>query len=119
MSAIHTAHMTPEQIEEAKRLYGQGLNYKQVGDRLGFTGATIHRAIDPAYACLRRERINELRALARETRTAPPKMPRQAEIQIAAREELKADRLARLAEIPPDRRNLTQKICGDPLFERS
>lgn len=26
---------------------------------------------------------------------------------------------ARLAEIPPDRRNLTQRICGDPLFERS
>lgn len=26
---------------------------------------------------------------------------------------------ARLAEIPPDTRNLTQRICGDPLFERS
>lgn len=26
---------------------------------------------------------------------------------------------ARLAEIPPDRRNLTQRIAGDPVFERS
>lgn len=26
---------------------------------------------------------------------------------------------ARLAEIPEDRRGLTQRICGDPIFERS
>lgn len=26
---------------------------------------------------------------------------------------------ARLAEIPPDTRNLTQRVCGDPVFERS
>lgn len=26
---------------------------------------------------------------------------------------------ARLAEIPPDTRNLTQRVCGDPIFERS
>ncbi|TIO15612.1 MAG: hypothetical protein E5X86_19780 [Mesorhizobium sp.] len=26
---------------------------------------------------------------------------------------------ARLAEIPPDTRDLTQRVCGDPIFERS
>lgn len=26
---------------------------------------------------------------------------------------------ARLAEIPPDTRDLTQRVCGDPVFERS
>lgn len=33
----------------------------------------------------------------------------------AAKDEIEA----RLAEIPDDRRDLTARICGDPVFERS
>lgn len=36
-----------------------------------------------------------------------------------ARQQMEADARVQMRQIPPDRRDLTQIVCGDPLFERS
>jgi len=101
-------HITPELLEEAKRLRFKGMSYREIGDTIGFSSTTVHRALDDGYARRRREQIN----LARRFRDTgmPSSSPRRVEPV-----SIKADVEARLAEIPTDTRNLTALILGDPI----
>lgn len=104
-------HLTPEQIEEAGRLANDGWSYARIGVRLGFRGESIQRALDADYAARRRMQINE----ARQRRYKPGPRISKTNRENATSVDVKADAAARLAEIPPDTRTLTQRLCGDPI----
>lgn len=109
-------HLTPEQIEEAKRLLADGWVYARIAERFGCNYETIKRALDQEYAALRRQQVNENR---RQRRYKPEKRVTKTGRENATAISVKEDAAARLAEIPHDDRTLTGLLCGDPLPGRS
>ncbi len=99
----------PFDAAEAKRMIAAGQSLTQVARFYGTTVTTLHGWIDPAYAMHTRERINRTRMYKRE-------MPAGAEVNY--KPPRAEDVAARLAEIPPDTRSLTQRLMGDPLVGR-
>lgn len=104
-------HLTPEQIEIAKTLHADGWSYARIGERLGCKYEPIRRAIDADYAVNRRIQVRE----ARQRRYKPEKRSARAGRENASGASVKEDAAARLAEVPPDTRTLTQRLCGDPI----
>lgn len=104
---------SPEQIEQAKVWRAEGVVWWQVGKRLGVSPDTIRRAVDPEFAAhyrARRKVLDQLNKEGRKKRISP--YDRAAH---GASVPSQADYLARLAEIPPDTRDLTGVLMGDPL----
>lgn len=102
--------MTPEDVERARRLrYDKGWTYARIGAEVGFTGQSIRRALDPEYAVRRREQINLNRKSTAKSVVGEYRGSNAEHVSV------KADAAARLAEIPPDTRDLTQRFCGDPI----
>ncbi|MER9355530.1 hypothetical protein NKI61_19870 [Mesorhizobium sp. M0514] len=102
-------HLTAEQIAEAKVLFSLGWSYPRLGERFGCDYKTVKLALDADYARERRMQVNSAARL----RRAPYK-------RIGGRENataisVKEDGAARLAEVPPDTRTLTQRLMGDPI----
>ena len=56
-----TKRVTTEVLSAAKKLRAAGFTHDQIGKQLGFTGGTIHCALDPAYAARRRQQVNAAR----------------------------------------------------------
>lgn len=102
--------ITDEIRTQARQLRKEGLSYRDIGTALGFTGCSIHKALDPHYAEKRRTQIN----LARAFRTADMQVagPR---VRYMDSGTIREDAAARLAEIPPDTRDLTATLLGDPI----
>lgn len=103
-------HVTDQDKALAIQLRDKGVSYREIGRRLGFSGDSIHRAIDPEFAEHKKTTCNRAR---RRRREAEPKLARYAHI--AEKDEIRADAAARLAEIPPDTRDLTGIMFGDPI----
>jgi hypothetical protein len=101
--------LTPEQTTEATELFALGWSYRRIGERFGRNYEQVRRALDADYAVNRRIQVRD----ARQRRYKPEK--RLAGRENASGASVKEDAAARLAEIPPDTRTLTQRLCGDPI----
>jgi hypothetical protein len=102
--------MEPWDKEKAQAMRDQGMAFARIGEYFGITDMTVMCRLDEKYAEYRRRRINKLRG-----RDGPP-----LRLTLAPeRRPPKEDVAARLAEIPPDTRSLTQRLFGDPLPQRS
>ncbi len=104
MSAIR---LTPEQKAKARELRALGWSYLRISSVIGCAPESLRRHCDPTAAA----RIRDSRA--DETPEPKRKAGRQfvRNIYAAAR----ADFEARIAEIPPDTRDLTGRLMGDPI----
>lgn len=109
------SHLTPEQIEEARRLADDGWTYARIGERFGCAYGTIRLALDADYAVNRRIGAREARQRRYKPGQRQPKTDRENATSISVKE----DAAARLAEIPKDDRSLTGQMFGDPLRGRS
>lgn len=108
--------ITAEQIAEAGKLHSNGWSYTRIGEKLGVHRQTVKRALDPEYAAYRSRQVLEAwrkREGYHEIRQRVHKR------EAAASINLHLDVAARLAEIPPDTRDLTGRLFGDPLPGRS
>lgn len=102
-----TSILTPEQIKEARDLRrSEGMAWHRIAERLGVNAETIQRQIDSEYVVRTKERrcrsVNGLPRI--EQRSG---RPTEAEFLIARN------------LIPPDDRDLTAVLMGDPVSQRS
>lgn len=109
-------HLTPEQIDEAKRLYADGWSFARIGDRIGCDYKKIKMAVDQDFADFRRNQVNSAR---RQRRYKPEKRVTKTGRENASGASVKEDAAARLAEVPKDDRSVTGQLFGDPLRGRS
>jgi hypothetical protein len=103
------ARLTEEQKSEVRLLHKEGWNYSRIAEKIGVRRETVMRLLDDEYADRRRRQINEARHR-REIGT-PNAIGRPAATPLTTR----VDGAARLAEVPRDTRDLTARLCGDPL----
>jgi len=96
---------------EAQELLAKGWSYSRLASMYGSTTTTVRCWLDAEYAAHCRNRINT----ARRIRTSNEDHV----VEIRYRRPPEQDVAARLAEIPPDTRTLTQRMFGDPLPGRS
>ena len=107
--------MTEGEIATSKRMRDDGATWNQIARETGYDPQTVKYALDPDYANRRREQINANRRRARgEEQKVQPDTQRRPEVRVSDE-----DWNQRISEIPDDRRDLTGKMLGDPLFERS
>lgn len=100
--------LTAEQSEECRRLFrDEGWSLEQLASHFMCSEQTVRRRVDLRLDTYLR---GYEKARARESTASALRAEARAS---------KADRLARLAEIPPDTRSLTGRICGDPIPGRS
>lgn len=98
MSAIR---LTQEQKDKARVLRAKGWSYLRIADVVGCAPESLRRHCDPTAA----ERIRDSRENQKLGRTF-----NRADM-VVMREEF----LARISEIPPDTRDLTGRLMGDPI----
>jgi len=107
-------------IGRALEMRAAGMQGQAIADALGVDRRTICYWTNPESAAKSRARA---RVSGREARKAARKRERdllkQHTPHMAEPRPPEADYLARLAEIPPDTRTTTARICGDPLPGRS
>ena len=96
---------TPALVAKAKELREAGYLFTEIGERLGFNDTTIIAWLSPERA---RKREEDRR---RRDYTYVHN--------VVERKPSEADYMARLAEIPPDTRNLSQRLMGEPVPGRS
>jgi Helix-turn-helix domain len=100
--------LTTADREEAQLLFKRGMTVKAIAQHFGVTVNPIRHAIDPEC----RERANARHREARR-REGPIRVGHVADSGFGG---VKRDEfMARLAEIPPDTRDLTARTFGDPL----
>lgn len=99
--------MSEADLARARDLLAQGVSYYKMSGIIGFRAESIRRHLDPNFADRKRMQ--------------PPRYGRNISpfIHIASKNNIQSDAAARLAEIPDDTRDLTARICGDPLPGRS
>lgn len=109
--------MTPDQIEKAHKLLAVGMSLSFIGRVMGVTHMTVkYWTESPQYRQRHAERNNELRRI---------RSARRMERCQSAKPEPEPERVTidewrrLLREIPKDTRDLTARICGDPLPGRS
>lgn len=103
------------QIDEARLLHRQGWNFVALSEKFGCDPKTVQRAVDVEYKHHRCMQVRDARLARQATKARNAKAGRENAMGMDAKD----DAAARLAEIPEDTRTLTQRLCGDPLFERS
>jgi hypothetical protein len=94
---------TPVLIEIAKQMREAGWQYQGIALVMGVRGTTIRCWIDPEY----RKKTNELH------RKRWRRLQVQTDVVVRKYEAADADQLAK--QIPPDTRDLTARLCGDPV----
>ncbi len=99
-------------IKKARELRQSGFDWKHISQELGISTDWLRRRLDPPYA-LRVREYDRVRLF--HTRRGRPKKCQWGSV---ARE-VRIDGAARLAEIPPDTRDITGRAFGDPLPGRS
>lgn len=109
--------LKPVQIIAAKAMLANHMNWREIGDCFGVHPETVRRAIDQQYRVRRAEqkaqRKAERRMLEKEG------VDRASAGWCMDRRQVRSDVEARMAEIPRDTRDLTARVCGDPLPGRS
>lgn len=98
--------LTPEQRIEAQAMRRRGTPVKDIAAFYGCSEQSIRRATDEFYRRTQNRLRSERRAIEGDARVL---------IARAERTVRKEDVEARLAEIPPDTRDLTGILCGDPI----
>jgi hypothetical protein len=106
-----TRALTDGQVKEAAKLHKAGWTYKRLGEKFEVNYQTVKRALDPEF---RAKRCKQVRDAARQRARANDGWV-QRKREHASATSMKADGLARLAEIPPDTRSLTARMFGDPI----
>lgn len=101
---------TPELIARAQRLRDAGYSYKLVASMIGWNKGTVFYLLNPEKHTERKKQI-----FARRQR----KRPHNPHFHLVEKKPPEADYMARLAEIPPDTRNLSQRLMGEPVPGRS
>jgi hypothetical protein len=110
-----TAKLTPEKIELAREMrFTRGLTLKTIADRIGVSDTTIARALNPDKAETRR-RLDAERDRQRRRAKATTLGNLSTGRGIVSGKSVDRDASARLAEIPPDTRTMTQALLGDPI----
>ncbi len=104
-------------LERAATLRAAGLSFVELAAIFGVTPDTVHCRLEDSYREKRQQRTNELRRARNGT-------VERREISVrhhAGKRDTQIERdwHRQLASMPADTRNLTARVCGDPLFERS
>lgn len=95
-------------VELARQLREQGKTYDEIGSIVGVSHSQVAYHLDP--------KIRE----AKKARVAANRIPSiSGNIVKFPNGVSSIDFMARLAEIPPDTRSKTQRMFGDPVFQRS
>lgn len=105
--------MSPEAIKKARQMIQAGATWKAVGRELGCAADTVRRWLDPQWAEMRRKQVNEARLRKRLGNPVQREKPQSLRVAV------KADAERAFAQVPPDTRDLTARIFGDPLPGRS
>jgi hypothetical protein len=95
----------------ARQLRKGGATWAMIAKRCGVSTEVVQRAIDPGYAERRSAGIRAAKQLRCGSLHVEPSS------RMSPADKLEAERM--LAELPPDTRGLTAKICGDPIRGRS
>lgn len=101
--------IAPEVIELRKN----NMTWNAIAAKLGASLETVHRAIDPTYGSVRRGSANATRKSRRKA------SPNARSAHIAEAKPSAEDAARALAAIPPDTRDFTARLFGDPLPGRS
>jgi len=101
-----------EVLKQAKALRATGLGWKIVGRKVGVGEEWLQRRLVPGYSESKNEQV---RIRLYESRSRKKKHPERPGIRPISDADLKRMRM----NAPPDDRDLTGKICGDPPFHRS
>jgi hypothetical protein len=96
----------------ARQLRKGGATWAMIAKQCGVSTEVVQRAIDPGYAERRSADIRAARQLRRGSLHVEP-----SSVRMSPADKLEAERM--LAELPPDTRGLTARICGDPIPGRS
>jgi hypothetical protein len=97
---------TPELVERASQLRAAGVSYQDIASQVGMSCPSMVRTwIDSAYAERRR-------LAARLRRASIPRSPVSADRHSRS---IERDAMALAKKIPPDTRDITATLCGDPL----
>lgn len=104
------AQMTAKRLSEAqkeqiKREKEAGASYTELSAKYGIHPSTVRRVVDPNYLQYEHEKKARERAELREVNTCHEVTPIH----------IKRDAERRMAEIPPDTRDLTAYLMGDPI----
>lgn len=109
--------LTHGQIAEARKLLSKGWTYNRLAKHFGVGFSTMKIRLDPEYGARVKDQWRERGRKKAETGArayysrSPAAEPHLADRSTTA----KLDALKRLAEIPPDTRDLTGILCGDPI----
>ena len=106
--------MTPAQIARINEMRASGMAWKAIAEQFGVSHETIRRVVEPGY----REHRNAL-SRARRQSSGEGKADRAFNHVPEMRVDDKRDGERLLREVPADTRDLTARICGDPLPGRS
>lgn len=111
--------ITSTEIREAKRLRREGKSYPQIAAALGRHHTSIYRALNPA--AMRKHKASQAKRDERNRVTVPYRErygdPSGHIVVSKPQSKIMAEKLMR--EIPEDNRDLTGRLCGDPLPGRS
>lgn len=107
--------LTPDQIAKAILLRADRVPWEKIGDCFGVTAKCVQWAIDPKLREKKQKYDRERRARKRREAVRASIRPN------AGHDDFRptlAEFLARAREIPPDTRDLTGVLMGDPLIGR-
>ena len=102
---------TPELEAKARALRSQGMSWRDIGKAIGVNPTSVHEWCDDEYRDYKRGRRQELK------RTDKPEAIRRPYQGKTWKEFRPDDR--HLPKVPPDTRDLTARMLGDPLPGRS
>lgn len=106
--------MSPEQIAQAQQMRRNEMPWAHIAKHFGVTPDTVRRALDPEWAARRRAGVAEARRRRGEG-TKARSFNHVPDMRVSD----KADGERLLREVPADTRDLTGRICGDPLPGRA
>lgn len=95
--------------EEVARLRASGMGWNRIGKQMGRGADTVRRAVDPGFVPNRRSSKKQQYVAAGKIDHGEGRMSAAA----------KRDAEQLLAQIPPDTRDFTARLCGDPRPGRS
>jgi len=99
-------------LDQIRQMLASGKSWQTIADALGTTYSTIRMKLDPEFARNRKDRVNQARRQLNQRKAYEPKLPQRRVMM----KDIDPD------QIPPqprDTRNLTGRLFGDPVFERS
>lgn len=101
--------MKPVEITRMRALYRDGATISELAIKFDCSRKTVRKYLSPAYAKSVREKVRGIREGEHEPN--PQLWP--------DKRKVKDDAEALKAKVPADTRELTERICGDPLPGRS